>query len=157
MFKYVDCDIFDMNVDIIGHQVNLYGIMGGGIAREIKERFPDVYEEYREICLSESGLLGKMHLTYAYVDEDGESELMIANLFGQDESAGQKVLTNYSALASSLKFLHEWASMLDKKTIALPYGLGCGIAGGDWNIVSKLIEDEFGTDEELVCYICRLV
>ena len=30
MVKYVDCDIFDMNVDIIGHQVNLYGIMGGG-------------------------------------------------------------------------------------------------------------------------------
>ena len=49
MVKYVDCDIFDMNVDIIGHQVNLHGIMGGGIAREIKERFPDVYEEYREI------------------------------------------------------------------------------------------------------------
>lgn len=47
MIKYVDCDIFDMNVDIIGHQVNLYGIMGGGIAREIRERFPDVYEEYR--------------------------------------------------------------------------------------------------------------
>ena len=157
MVKYVDCDIFDMNVDIIGHQVNLHGIMGGGIAREIKERFPDVYEEYREICLSENGLLGKMHLTYAYVDEGGESELMIANLFGQDESARQKVLTNYSALASSLELLHQWASMLDKKTIALPYGLGCGIAGGDWSIVSKLIEDEFGADEELVCYVCRLV
>ena len=74
MVKYVNCDIFYMNVDIIGHQVNLHGIMGGGVAREIKERFPDVYEEYREICLSESGLLGKMHLTYAYVNEDGESE-----------------------------------------------------------------------------------
>ena len=157
MIKYVDCDIFDMNVDIIGHQVNLHGIMSGGIAREIKERFPDVYEEYREICLSESGLLGKMHLTYAYVGGYMESELMIANLFGQDESVGQRVLTNYSALASSLELLHQWASMLDKKTIALPYGLGCGIAGGDWNIVSKIIEDEFGDDEEILCYICRLV
>ena len=28
-------------------------------------------------------------------------------------------------------------------TIAIPYGMGCGIANGEWSKVSKIIEDVF--------------
>ena len=34
-------------VDVIGHVVNCQGVMGGGIAKSIKERYPSVYEEYK--------------------------------------------------------------------------------------------------------------
>ena len=26
-------------------------------------------------------------------------------------------------------------------SIAIPYGIGCGLAGGDWEIVSNIIDD----------------
>lgn len=35
-----------------------------------------------------------------------------------------------------------WASN-NNLTIAMPYGIGCGIANGDWNIVCKIIEEIF--------------
>ena len=34
--------------------------------------------------------------------------------------------------------------MIDEKlSVAIPYGIGCGIANGDWNIVYKIIEKVF--------------
>jgi hypothetical protein len=31
-----------------------------------------------------------------------------------------------------------------KLSIAIPYGIGCGLADGDWTIVSIMIEEVFG-------------
>lgn len=29
-------------------------------------------------------------------------------------------------------------------SIAIPYGIGCGLAGGDWKIVKQMIDDILG-------------
>ena len=38
------------------------------------------------------------------------------------------------------------------------YGLGCGLAGGDWNVVYNIINDVFYDcdDNYLHVYICKL-
>lgn len=41
MIKHVKADIFTTDCDIIVHQVNCYGVMGAGIAKQVKERYPD--------------------------------------------------------------------------------------------------------------------
>ena len=38
------------------------------------------------------------------------------------------------------------------KTIAMPYLIGCGLAGGDWNIVYNIIEKTLGEDYEVYLY-----
>lgn len=48
---YQDGNIFDSDAKIICHQVNTYGVMGAGIAAEVKERFPEVYTEYNAFVL----------------------------------------------------------------------------------------------------------
>jgi len=35
------------------HQVNCKGVMGGGIAKQIKERYPLVYKTYLNLCKKE--------------------------------------------------------------------------------------------------------
>lgn len=40
--------IIEQDVDIIGYQVNRLGIMGGGIALQIKKKYPYVYKEYKK-------------------------------------------------------------------------------------------------------------
>jgi O-acetyl-ADP-ribose deacetylase (regulator of RNase III) len=41
-------DAFDKGeVNVIGHIVNCQGVMGSGIAKSIKERYPQVFNEYR--------------------------------------------------------------------------------------------------------------
>ena len=41
-------NVFDSDADIICHQVNCQGVMGSGVAKEVRERFPNVYEQYHE-------------------------------------------------------------------------------------------------------------
>ena len=50
MVVYKECDIFDSGADIICHQVNCQGVMGSGLAKQIRERYPIVYEEYKKWC-----------------------------------------------------------------------------------------------------------
>lgn len=49
-----------------------------------------------------------------------------------------------------LQYVKFFASNKNLK-IAIPYGIGCGIANGDWNIVYKIIEEVFD-DYEVTLY-----
>lgn len=40
-----------------------------------------------------------------------------------------------------LELLSQKADKLDCKTVAFPYRIGCGLAGGKWDIYSAIIED----------------
>lgn len=46
MIKYIIGDALNTDCDILCHQVNLQGVMGGGIAKQIAQRFPNVESEY---------------------------------------------------------------------------------------------------------------
>lgn len=41
-----------------------------------------------------------------------------------------------------LRYIKIWAEN-NSLSIAIPYGIGCGIANGDWNEVYKIIEKIF--------------
>jgi O-acetyl-ADP-ribose deacetylase (regulator of RNase III) len=47
MIHYVKGNLLDSNCDYICHQVNCQGVMGSGIARQIRERYPVVYLYYK--------------------------------------------------------------------------------------------------------------
>ena len=40
-------DITKSNADYICHQVNCQGVMGSGVAKAIRDKWPQVYEEYK--------------------------------------------------------------------------------------------------------------
>ena len=46
MIRYVKGDITESNCDIICHQVNCRGAMNSGVAKAIREKWPEVYEQY---------------------------------------------------------------------------------------------------------------
>lgn len=52
MIKIVKGDILQASEDIIGHQVNCQGVMGAGLAKQIRNKYPHVYDEYRKLCSS---------------------------------------------------------------------------------------------------------
>lgn len=130
---YHDGNIFDSSADIICHQVNTFGVMGAGIAKEVRERFPEVYKEYNGFCKAnkEDDVIGTVLFS---VVQSG----FIANCFGQN---GWK--TNYDAFESVMNKVKKFAEEHDNAKIAVPYKIGCGLAWGDWNIVEKIIFDVF--------------
>lgn len=143
MIKIVDGDILKTDCNIICHQVNCRGVMGAGLAKQIRDTYPKCYEEYSEFVadFKHVGLLGQV---YYYVDDSGK---VIANLFGQDGYGRSKKQTDYEALEEAFKYVREAVtedgSEFKGYSIAIPYMIGCGLAGGDWNIVYSMIQDIF--------------
>lgn len=144
-------DIFDADVAIIAHQVNCIGVMGGGLALQVRRRFPSVYEDYRLKCESEgiNNLLGTMQICKV-----SANNLYVCNLFGQPiPMGGVAVATDYVALQNCLIQLREFAEK-HKRNCAVPYKIGCALGGGDWDIVYNMLYEIF-RDSSIVCIICK--
>ena len=132
-------NLVNASEQIIAHQVNCKGVMGFGVARAIRNYFPEAYEEYKKFCdtvkENTSELLGCNQ--YVTVPKDKK---IIVNMFAQDGYGRDKQYTNYDALEMCFMGLARKSRM----PIAMPYKIGCGRGGGDWdNVVYPMIERIF--------------
>lgn len=135
-------NIFDSVADVICHQVNCQGVMGAGIALQIKKRYPIVYEKYKEYC--DSNPLYNILGTAQIVQVDRFT--FVANLFAQETYGKLKpgtTYTNYTALKNAFIDISINADKYGYRSIAIPYGIGCGLAGGDWDKVWGIINEVF--------------
>lgn len=160
MFEIINDDILKSGADIIVHQVNCKGVMGAGLARQIKIQNPLLYEAYRTACLeaNTAQLLGTALIIP--IDKDryrhNWDQQCIANCFAQDGYGRNKVQTNYEALRSALAQVREYALSIKRDaTIAIPYKIGCGLAGGNWEIVFDIIKEVFSDCEHTNVTIWR--
>ncbi|MBU8727087.1 MULTISPECIES: macro domain-containing protein [Bacillus] len=149
MIKTVDGNILEASEDIICHQVNCKGVMGAGLAKQIKSKYPNVYKEYKQLCTEQvDDLLSSVQLIST------NDRKTIANLFAQTGYGRKRMQTDYDALRSCLQSLKDTVTHSNQTSIAIPYGIGCGLAGGDWTIVEEMIEDVLG-DCEVTVYQFR--
>lgn len=147
MIKEVEGNILDTDCFIICQQVNCMGVMGSGLAKQIMNKWPTVYTEYKSFCNmfnSPEELIGQVNFVSLNYD-NLEEYRMIANLFGQLNYGRNKniVYTDYNALKDAFINLKCHFIRNHKIKIAIPYGIGCGLANGSWNKVYKIIEDVF--------------
>ena len=80
MLKHIKGDIFESGAQVILHQVNCQGVMGSGVAKQVREKYPIVFEYYKSWCNDPSlkpGLLGQIQAVYT--DDTGKQA--IVNLF----------------------------------------------------------------------------
>lgn len=131
-------DILQSDEEIIIHQVNCKGVMGGGIALQIKEKYPEVYADYRELCLANNTMLRGIPLLGQVQESKCNDRRVIISLFAQDGYGYGSCQTDYDALQKCLTKVN---NVCYGKTVAIPYKMSCGLAGGDWGIVRKMIED----------------
>ena len=122
---------------VIAHQVNCFGA-AAGLAAAIFRKWPTAENDYMQVVKrvqKASGhtkaLLGMSQLTGQ--QRDGH---IICNLFGQYEPGPAY---NPKRLEQALEQLGNTARIMNW-SVALPYKLSCGIAGGDWDEVLQIIE-----------------
>lgn len=132
----------DSTAEIIAHQTNCKGVMGAGVALAIRNRYPEIMPEYTNACkVLGSNVLGTCQILRT---NDGR---YIANLFGQNGFGyggfGHGRNTDYRALKVALTSLVRHLTINGISAVAMPYKLGCGLAGGDWEVVSKLLINAF--------------
>ncbi len=130
--------------DVIIHGCNCYCEMGAGIAKSIKEHFPEAYDED---CRTRKGSHDKLgNISYVTVTRNNHS-IMIVNGYTQFHYSGPRGKADYDAIWSVIRKVKETFS---GQRIGYPK-IGAGLAGGDWEIISKIIEEELdGEDHTLV-------
>jgi O-acetyl-ADP-ribose deacetylase (regulator of RNase III) len=128
-------DILEIKYGIIAHQCNAKGVMGAGLALALRTKWPQVFDNYYEGLMRKKVNEGDCQLV-----EVG-TNLMVANLIAQREYGREKhrCYTEYDLLYQSLLSLRDQAEE-KKLPIFLPYLMGCGLAGGDWNVVHEMME-----------------
>lgn len=142
MIKIVNRNILLTDEQIIAHQVNCKGVMGSGVAKAIRMAYPEVYSEYKKFC--DTTCVSKDLLGCVQYVAVPRKKKIIANLFAQDGYGRDKIYTDYESLELCFRALARKSRM----PIAMPYGIGCGRSGGDWdNIVYPMIQDIFSRND----------
>lgn len=131
-------DLLNAQADAICQQVNCRNVMGAGLAKAIYTRWPAVKRLYHNYCISVGNpyaLLG----TVQVIKKQGDIPFDVVNIFGQLNYGRENICyTNYEALSSAFKKINrEYYG----KTVGFPYMFACGLAGGDWAVVQKLMQE----------------
>lgn len=149
--KIIKKDLLESDAGIIAHQVNIEGIMGAGVALAIKNKYKKAFDKYHMLCVSDVWKKQSKNLL-GYCQSVACEGKTVVNMFAESLNVnieGNRK-TDYDALRSCFKKLNKQYS---GQKVAIPYQIGCGLGGGDWNYVFNIIKEEC-TDIELeICSI----
>ena len=167
MITTINKDILTVNKGVIVHSVNCIGAVGG-LAGAIARKWPKNADEYRAHVRNQK--LSIMLLGSVF-EVNVAHNVIVANLFGQNKVGTNQRQTEYSAIIAGFKRIanttfygndkipdysnHEYyLSKLTLNDIYIPYKIGCGLGGADWNIVEEIINKIFDSSHFNV-YICK--
>ena len=122
---------------VILHGCNCQATMGAGIAKTIKDRWPEVYEFDKNTYDAGMAKLGRFGSVV--VKTRTEKDLIVVNCYTQEFPGGSIRPVNYEAIASCFEKVNEKFKGMDFK-IGIPL-IGCGLAGGNWNIVKTMAQE----------------
>lgn len=133
MIKYITGDLLEANQKVIVHGCNSMGIMGSGVARVIREKWPEVFEAYH-LHFKTFGL--KLGEILPVTTHDGK---VIVNAITQQNfgRSGQQYCS-YAAIETCFSQINVKAIDWDVREIALPK-IGAGLGGGSWTIIENII------------------
>ena len=143
MIRIKNGDLLKAPEDILVHQVNVQGVMGGGIAKQIATQYPRTEAQYKKFCTNRKNDYG---LLKGRVDMSKEQGKYIANMFSQKSNFD----TDYKAMEEGLIKIRNYA-INRNLSVAMPFKIGCGIANGDWELVLDVINKVF-KDYEVTLY-----
>lgn len=122
MIQYVAGDLFcTPGLDAVAHGVNMNGVMAAGIALEFKQRFPQMHDEYKELCHRGLAALGKVHR----FDLLRGPPDYVFNCFTQNKPGPH---ADIHAVANSVYEVMRQCQFLEIERLGLPM-IGAGIGG----------------------------
>ena len=135
---YKDGNLLNAQTTVIGHQVNCQGVMGSGVAKQIRDKWPLVFSNYQVKCQSPISPLGDVLIVKVSDNQ------YIANIFGQHNygTDGERY-TSYDALDIAFSRLKYTMVENNFKSLAIPYKMSSDRGGADWDVVLALLNSVF--------------
>jgi O-acetyl-ADP-ribose deacetylase (regulator of RNase III) len=149
--------------DVVVHGCNCFNKMGAGIAVKFAEVFgADRFELEHPKYRGDKNKLGmidceELHLSswdekyHRELDENEKAlnSVYVVNAYTQYHY-GKGLQLDYEALRLCLRKIND---KFKSSKIGLPQ-IGCGLAGGNWNVVKSIIKDELrDMDVEVIIYV----
>lgn len=140
-YQEVDGDLIEFalkgNFEVIAHGCNCFCVMGAGIAPLMAEKFGCNRFPLEDI--DKKGDINKL----GQIDYKKVFEIYVVNaytqyFYGKNHLNETDQPLDYDALRICLRKINH---TFKGKKIGLPQ-IGCGLAGGDWNIVKSIIQSE---------------
>jgi len=139
MFEIISGDLLDAKEKYIIHQTNCLSTgSAAGIARSIFDKYPyaDCY-----LARTENSKPGTID-----VRGNGLDKRFVINLHGQVYPGGVRYpLSDLDGLVAREKYFYHGllrvAQIENLESIAFPFRIGCGIAGGDWTHYLQIINN----------------
>lgn len=119
--------------DVIVHGCNCFHAMGAGIAKPIREHFPEAYAADKATPYGERSKLGT--ISTARIVRDG-AYFDVVNAYTQFHWRGQGRKVEYDALEQCFDAV---ALKYPGAHVAYPL-IGAGLAGGDWGEIRSRID-----------------
>lgn len=147
---------------IIMHGCNRQGAMGAGFAKEVRAFAEPCYFDYKEwleISMDENENFTRPELGDVCVNQ--QHSVLFFHALTQDDYGTDKRKLNYGALAKSCSYVNRYlqdnpeVARLFMSNIGLRIHMpkiGCGLAGGDWNIVKEILEISFDAHINIIVY-----
>ena len=165
--EYHEGSIFDSKADVLVNPVNTVGVMGAGLAKQFKERYPKMFDYYKAFCdvggFDEpikvelyakpylDGIVKRkytqfsLHWWFTEISEDGP---LIINAPTKRHWKEPSTLHGIRCVLLDIQSFLFWTNfhgMRDSR-VAMPR-LGCGLGGLDWEDVNPLVKEFFGANE----------
>jgi O-acetyl-ADP-ribose deacetylase (regulator of RNase III) len=138
MLEIVIGSLLESECRYIAHQCNCHSTRSAGLATAIFKAFPwaDVYSDRRQRG-NDAALFGSITIH----GNPQLSQRQIINIYGQlypgkPSSGRDSVAARLDAFRNGLARI---ALIPELTSIGFPYGIGCGLAGGEWNEYQKLL------------------
>lgn len=133
MITYVNGDLLGATQKVIVHGCNNRGVMGSGVAAQIRAKWPNVYEVYA-LKHRVFGLeLGDI-IPVATLDGKIVVNAVTQDGFGRD---GQRYV-DYAAIERCFETINDRVHGWEVNEVAMPR-IGAGLGGGDWKIIEEII------------------
>ena len=143
--EYVVGDLIESGEPVIAHGCNTVGVMGAGIARAVKDKWPEVYDQYDASCADGTFDAGSAQRCV------GDDDRTVYNLGTQrNPGASATYWLVFLSFANMFESMKTWGH----DRVAIPR-IGCGIGGLEWSGVAAAIDSALvsgGSEIEVVVY-----
>lgn len=150
MVSWSEKTLLEADVDIIIQSNNCFNTQGAGLAKAIREKYPEVYEADSKTAKGDPNKLGTI-LAVKLLDI---SPFYCFLNYNQYKFGRNKRQVNYESFYRCLELSKEKCLELGFKTIGIPHGMSCNNAGGCWPIILCMIESVFN-DDQVEAIICK--
>ena len=130
-------NLLDVKTGVIVHGCNARGVMGAGVAKAVKQRYPGAYTAYRH-AYEEGGLSVGQVIAYPVPNGNGALQLVIVNAIIQQTYGTDRRQVDYAGFERAFVQVAHITRTFGFQDVHLPL-IGCGLAGGDWRVIEPII------------------